>query len=615
MTSFYSDLTASSEIDCQTVYTDNLTLNSELDLTAPAYIIGDVLPNVTNTYNLGSATKKWANIYTNGSFNGPTINVDNINSYTPNTNITLTADGTGYVQVNNLLKAQSIELTSATNQIVIQPNDTSTFFIVRANGNPSASRTLTLPDISNGTFLINTGNQSITGDTTFNGVIYSNGSIQSVNGTNLNLSTVNPSDQISLGRNTVQTATYQFTSDLINVNTLQPRGVVDLKLTNSSGLILVDSTNLRITSGNSLQLTSQVSPLKTTNIFSRGSTTNRDYYVPDVTTNADFVMTEGTQSINGTKSFVRIDSNQIIVKDVGASDGLYIENTGGTYTTRITAQDTATNRHIIIPESTFAGTNYFVISGPDSYINGTKSFTSSVNLQSASNQLVFCLPLTTTLNVSPPTFPITNRTVNLTDPGANSNILLSEGNQSMTGIQTITNTTNSTSTTTGALIVNGGSAINKSLYVGTTSATDGIVFNNNVASYSPSVLNFYETGTFNTTFNCRNANSGTVTYSIVRIGKLVTMLIPSFTFTSGSSAVTNTNVLLASAGLSARFRPTQARQEIANCTVEDNGNKTNGLLHVLSSGNIEIYKNVTVGVFAVSLTVGLTYGAVGSWVV
>ena len=57
---------------------------------------------------------------------------------------------------------------------------------------------------------------------------------------------------------------------------------------------------------------------------------------------------------------------------------------------------------------------------------GVKSFTSSANFQSATNQLTFCSPLTTTLNVSP-TFPITTRTVNLTDPGATSDIVLTEG--------------------------------------------------------------------------------------------------------------------------------------------------------------------------------------------
>lgn len=290
-------------------------------------------------------------------------------------------------------------------------------------------------------------------------------------------------------------------------------------------------------------------------------------------------------------------------------DGALIFENSDNYTTSITAQATAANRNIIIPESTFGGINYFVVSGPDSYINGEKSFTTTANFQAVTNQITFSSPFTTILNVTPPTFPTVTRTVNITDPGSNCNILLSAGNQSMSGIQTITNTTDSTSISTGSLIVNGGAAINKNIYVGTTSASDGIVLNNSTASYSPAVLNYYETLNVATTFECRGGTSSPVNVTYIRIGNLVKCTISAISLIT--IADVPANILYSTGGIPVRFRPSLTRIEVGYFTNFDGtaGVNSSGPLHVLANGDIQIYRSALLPDWNTNTTVQLVYGA------
>lgn len=123
MSSFYSDLTGDSHIDANAVYSDNITVQSELDM-SNATVIGDLLPNVDNSYNLGSNSLRWANVYANSSFHGPSINVDLVNNYTTNNLVLQASNGTGQVNddftVVGLSKLHSLELNANNDQIVYQ---------------------------------------------------------------------------------------------------------------------------------------------------------------------------------------------------------------------------------------------------------------------------------------------------------------------------------------------------------------------------------------------------------------------------------------------------------------------------------------------------------------
>lgn len=667
MSSFFQDLTNESTIDA-----DFVNVDGQMDIT-DATIIGSLIPDEDNVYDIGDATHKWANIYfgilntdvidnatpnvdltlqaTHGvahvkvnddldvvgnlEVQGTTeyfldatfdqnvdilgtLHVDAIESRSNDVNLKLSGNGTGIVEVLDYLKTPAIELTNPTNQIIIQPNDAGNFTIIRANGNPTVSRTLDLPDHDNGVFLIDTGNQVINGNTTFNGIIYTNDSIQAISGTNLNLTTVNPSDQINLGRNTVQSATYSFTTDTLKADYINPRNAGDLTLIAPSGLVLVDDM-LRTSFGNGLSLTSQAFPLRTTSIYTRNAApANRSYYVPEVTSGADFVMTESAQTINGTKTFDRIDANQVIIKGTSpGSPGLYFENSVS-FTTKILAAATTANRTITIPEPG-SGSAAFVLNLGDQFISGQKEFTQAVYLNNASHALAFG----TSISSIPKTYidhvaPSVDRTISIQDAGANSNFVLSEGAMTINGVKTLTganihsgvntfsNTTNSSSSSTGAVIVNGGAAINKSIYVGTTSTAEGIYFNNNTTSYTPAILNYFERSTFNIQFTCRGGTSASLVATFERKGSRVSIVVPNFTFTSGTSG-TNPNVIIATGLIPARIRCTQARLEVGSYTNTDFAVQNTGPIHVTSGGNMEIYKTSAVPNWNTSQTVGLPY--------
>jgi hypothetical protein len=68
-----------------------------------AAITSDIIPQTTNTYNLGSAAKNWNTVYSS------TINVDGniriennlITTQTTNSNLQLSGAGTGSVEIEN----------------------------------------------------------------------------------------------------------------------------------------------------------------------------------------------------------------------------------------------------------------------------------------------------------------------------------------------------------------------------------------------------------------------------------------------------------------------------------------------------------------------------------
>ena len=105
------NITANGNITIGDADTDNVTFNAD--------IASNIIPDATNTYNLGSATKKWNNAYINdiivGQSNIGDINVagNTIQTSVSNANLELRGNGTGSVIVDQLsFKNSTISSTS-----------------------------------------------------------------------------------------------------------------------------------------------------------------------------------------------------------------------------------------------------------------------------------------------------------------------------------------------------------------------------------------------------------------------------------------------------------------------------------------------------------------------
>lgn len=120
------------------------------------------------------------------------------------------------------------------------------------------------------------------------------------------------------------------------------------------------------------------------------------------------------------------------------------------------------------------------------------------------------------------------------------------------GSLTITSTENSTSPTTGALVVAGGLGIGRDIWIGGSEFFDNVRLQGGI----PSPFNYYEETCSPMLFrtNPISGATGLVTIAIVRVGSIVNLLVPSITM---SGAIPSGGVIVTSPGfeLPVRFRP------------------------------------------------------------
>ena len=117
------DISADGDIQLGNQSTDTITFTGE--------IASDIIPSLDNTYDLGSPTLQWANVYAyavntanfnvgNIGFSGNTITTTN-----PNGDLILTANGTGSVVFEQLkITNNQISATQANQSIILQPQGT-----------------------------------------------------------------------------------------------------------------------------------------------------------------------------------------------------------------------------------------------------------------------------------------------------------------------------------------------------------------------------------------------------------------------------------------------------------------------------------------------------------
>ena len=125
------NITADGNITLGDSNTDNIVFAGEVN--------SDILPNVTETYNLGSSLARWNNVYAK-TVNTTTVNVTTLNvpqyqttnlditlntisTRTPNTNMSFLTPGTGGVIIGNL-KFSGNSITNIASNAVTQFNET-----------------------------------------------------------------------------------------------------------------------------------------------------------------------------------------------------------------------------------------------------------------------------------------------------------------------------------------------------------------------------------------------------------------------------------------------------------------------------------------------------------
>lgn len=131
----------------------------------------------------------------------------------------------------------------------------------------------------------------------------------------------------------------------------------------------------------------------------------------------DLVLTTGNQTIGGIKTFssgavISATTNQLVF--------------GTTNTVTITSPAPAASRVHTIPDVISAN---FVMSEGAQSINGAKTFASSVTISPTTNQLVFGVTNTTTINSAA---PAASRTYNIIDAGGAADFVMTAGSQTLT---------------------------------------------------------------------------------------------------------------------------------------------------------------------------------------
>ena len=147
----------------------------------------------------------------------------------------------------------------------------------------------------------------------------------------------------------------------------------------------------------------------------------------------------------------------------------------------------------------------------------------------------------------------------------------------------VLNTTNATSTTTGALIVSGGAGLNNDLYIG-----GGLYFTN---SASPSSFNYYEVNNTSRYFTYAFATNQQTTVILERIGGVVFVsMAPVSGVEKGSS--NGTNIATSLLAIPSEFRPS-AQFYLPIYGVINNSVTGSGYVSIDTSGIIYIAPSIS----------------------
>ena len=269
-------------------------------------VAGNILPNANVTYNLGSSTQRWRDLYLAGNtidLNGSTISSDA-------NGITLTNPLGGTFTVVGTGAANTASINNGNSSIIIQPNSeidfnvtgTSNIVVVSSNGittsaNANITGNLTAGNISTGGVVSATGNVS-GGNITTVGVVSATGNI-----TGGNLTTANG----------VYSATANITGNLTSGNAnLGNVATANYFVGNGSSLSSITGANVTGTVANATYAVSAGSATTATSATTAGTVTTASQ--PNITS----VGTLSSLNVSGTGSFgANVNLNNQWINNVG----------------------------------------------------------------------------------------------------------------------------------------------------------------------------------------------------------------------------------------------------------------------------------------------------------
>lgn len=144
---------------------------------------------------------------------------------------------------------------------------------------------------------------------------------------------------------------------------------------------------------------------------------------------------------------------------------------GTTNTTTISATAPAASATYTIPD--VGTTANFILSAGTQTIGGSKTFSSAVTITPTTNQIVLGTTNTYTINA---TAPSTSRTITLADPGANASFVLTEGAQTINGTKTFTGTMTLDSGSSAYFMLDRNANTNEAIYKILTNGTENAGF-------------------------------------------------------------------------------------------------------------------------------------------
>lgn len=202
-------------------------------------------------------------------------------------------------------------------------------------------------------------------------------------------------------------------TERLRLSTSVLQSTLPLTLTPTSNQIVLGTTN-------------------TTTISATAPAASRTYTFPDVLNSANVILSEGTQTINGTKTFGSAPTAPSL--NLTNTTNQLVLGTTNTYTVNATAP--AASRVITLSDPGASAS--FIMSEGTQTINGSKTFGSaptapSANLTNTTNQLVLGTTNTYTINA---TAPAASRVITLADPGAAASFVMTEGTQTINGAKT-----------------------------------------------------------------------------------------------------------------------------------------------------------------------------------
>ena len=224
-----------------------------------------------------------------------------------------------------------------------------------------------------------------------------------------------------------------------------------------------------------------------------------------------------------------------------------------------------------------------------------------VSAVGTTNQLVLGTTKTTTISA---TAPGTSLVATIPDPGGSCNFLMSAGAQTATGILTLSNSTDSTTTSTGCLVLSGGVGIAKAVTTGgSVNITSGGLLLPTTGGTQATLTTYSEKPTTLTW----TSSAGTLTVQtttscmLTRVGKIVT-----FTLSALAGTLTSATAVYFTSSIDTYYVNATNEFWLPMRTLSNGvGGTTNGVCRIMSNGTVNVYYDTNgAASFAVSANDG-----------